>query len=168
MFHFPHGREIAKIHLQNLLISFCRTAANPFSHLFFQGDVGGPKRFEYMYQHNVFATLFPSARAFELGSRILANFSNCRYFYRPQTKSREGYVFTPVYQSFCSQGRGYVYPSMHWLGVCITTCNGAGQMSASRSGGCLLLGWGCLPLGLGGIHTQAEIPWADTPWADIH
>ena len=28
-------------------------------------------------------------------------------FYRPQ-RSCEGYVFTPVYQSFCSQGREYL------------------------------------------------------------
>ena len=43
----------------------------------------------------------------------------CIYFYRPQTKLRKGNVFTPVCQSFCSQGGclpqcilGYTHPPL--------------------------------------------------------
>ena len=32
--------------------------------------------------------------------------ADTRVYYRPQTKLREGIVFTPVSQSFCSQGWG--------------------------------------------------------------
>ena len=35
------------------------------------------------------------------------------FFYRPQTKLRKGNVFTPVCQSFCSQG-GCLCPSACW------------------------------------------------------
>ena len=38
----------------------------------------------------------------------------CIHLYRPQTKLREGNVFTPVCQSFCSRGGG--------VGVCLSAC----------------------------------------------
>ena len=44
--------------------------------------------------------------------------ANGVHYYHPQTNLWKGNVFTPVCQSFCSQGRvsaqGGVYPSMHW------------------------------------------------------
>ena len=45
-------------------------------------------------------------------------------FYRPQTKLREGNLFTPVCQSFCSQGDVHGRRSVHgrgcaWQGTCV-------------------------------------------------
>ena len=66
--------------------------------------------------------------------------------YRPQ-RSCEGYVFTRVCQSFCSQGGEVCYPSMH--------CRWYPSMPCSRgmcSGGCLLQG---VPA-LGGVETPLK------------
>ena len=48
---------------------------------------------------------------------------NC---YRPQTKLREGYVFTPVCQSFCSRGGGDVRDRGGW-GMCGGACVAEGE-----------------------------------------
>ena len=40
-----------------------------------------------------------------LGIRLMRHQSDSFHLYRPQTKLREGNVFTPVCRSFCSQGR---------------------------------------------------------------
>ena len=65
-------------------------------------------------------------------------------------KLRKGNVFTPVCQSFTSQGG--VYPSMHWVGgVCLWTW------------GCVILVWrGVSASSLWGSLTHTS-PWADTP-----
>ena len=61
------------------------------------------------------------------------------HFYRPQTKLREGNVFTAVCWSFCSR-----WGPASW------------GVSASGSEGM------CLPLGLG-VYTLTETPWTHTP-----
>ena len=71
------------------------------------------------------------------------------FYYRPQ-RSCEGSVFTRVCQSFCSQGEGLCYPSMHcrWYpsmpcsrGCAIPACLAAGWGGLLRGG---LLQGGCL------------------------
>ena len=79
----------------------------------------------------------------------------CRYHFvihncHPQTKLREGNVFTPVCDSIHGGG---VYPSMQWArGVCIQACNDQGVYR------------GCT----GGRHPLFRYPWADTPPPSRH
>ena len=65
-------------------------------------------------------------------------------FDRPQTKLWEGNVFTPVCQSFYSQGQGVGFPA----------CTGKGEGSASRAVGYLHPGGGDMHPGKRGVCIQ--------------
>ena len=69
---------------------------------------------------------------------LLKSFKLIYSYYRPQTKLRKGNVFTPVCQSFCSQG-----------GVCLSAC------------------WDTHPLGRYPQGPQADTSWVDTPWQTL-
>ena len=81
--------------------------------------------------------------------------------YRPQTKFREGNVFTPVCHS------------TH-LGACIPACNGAGGVCRGMFARGMSSQWGCLPRGsaqgivcLEGVHgpgPRGRHPSVPTPW----
>ena len=66
------------------------------------------------------------------------------FYYRPQTKFCEGYIFTPVCQSFCSQrGRGYGEPA------CVVAGGGCMVGGVWLWGVCMVVG-GCAWLWGGG------------------
>ena len=53
----------------------------------------------------------------------------------PANKVCEGYVFTPVCQSFCPQGVGWGYPSMHCRWYSSMPCRSPGGSSGPHLGG---------------------------------
>ena len=53
----------------------------------------------------------------------------------PANKVCEGYVFTPVCQSFCSQGVGWGYPSMHCRWYPSMPCRSPGGSPGPHPGG---------------------------------
>ena len=111
---------------------------------------------------------------------IIANAFQCCLL--PQTKLREGNVFTPVCQSFCSQERDGVSAWCHFLSGCLVPCSfwrgrGSFVLGICVWGGGLCPG-GSLSRGVsGGLcqgdlprrnmvpdREQIENPWTKTPW----
>ena len=98
------------------------------------------------------------------------------YYYRPQTKLREGNVFTPVCQSFYSQGGGSgggCIPACNGLG-CIPACIEQGRVSQHAMGASASRSRRCLPMSLGvsaseyaGVYPPDTPPW-QTPPPDCH
>ena len=72
-------------------------------------DVIGPRG---QVNDNGFNLVSTATKYEETGSRLSVKVKlSYLYHYRPQTKLRKGNVFTPVCQSFCSQGG---LPSAYW------------------------------------------------------
>ena len=91
--------------------------------------------------------------------------STFSYFYRPQTKLREGYVFTGV--SFCSQGDGIPTCIAGGITACLAAGSACSQGVCSRGGVCSRRGaWsgGSAPGGLlQGGSAPGGVPGADPP-----